>query len=713
MENGQKTIFELFTGEKQFIVPKYQRAYAWEDKQLKDFLEDIQNQVGNKEYFLGTILFQNEGLSNSGFEQIYVVDGQQRITTLIIFMKELLSELQEKDKTTDYSRDLRRYLKEKDFYKLQLIQMDNDFFKTHIIDDKKVNQDFLETPSQRRLYNAKEYFKNELKKLDIQTLKDYKTKIEKTKLLTYSVADTGEATLIFETTNDRGKSLTNLEKTKSFLMHKIYLTKERPVELLDSIHQRFSEIYRILEEIENNIDEDSVLQYHFISHFQWGYTQKNKDYQNYVPKTKEKINEMIKTEQKNVPEFINNYTIQLKDTFNVVNAILKDKYTYLRDLFILEKISLFYPLIIRCYKEDQNTNKKEYYQIIRLLEIFSFRVYTVGNKPSYTGRDELYKLARDFKGNFEELKYNICSLILEYVNDKIFKEKLLSSFLYEEWSTIELSYMFWKYENYLRSSEQPIVSEMTEEEFSKIDSKLKLTIEHIACQTPRVTTSELELPELNEEFEDKYLHSLGNLTFDPLSPNASKGNNNIEIKNSKYFAKSTFKTQHELSTYIINNKWTKESIQKRAEKILNFALEYWNPITIIGLENFGKYKEQLSKDNEENEVLYDEEYVKKEMNENIYLLLKDFREELKNITNYKEKINKQFIGFKNNKHYFALIKNREECLKFQILEFEEKNLPTDENIEYDKKEKEITIKLYSKEDIKKYLPLIKHSSRYK
>lgn len=99
MENGQKKLSELFGGHKIFNIPDYQRAYAWDDtRQLPEFLEDIENQTLGRDYFLGTILFQEKG-KKGNFEWIDVVDGQQRITTTIIFMKALLSEL--KDKITD------------------------------------------------------------------------------------------------------------------------------------------------------------------------------------------------------------------------------------------------------------------------------------------------------------------------------------------------------------------------------------------------------------------------------------------------------------------------------------------------------------------------------------------------------------------------------------------------------------------------------------
>ena len=94
MENGQKIIRGLFDGSKIFNIPEYQRAYAWEEKQLGDFVDDIENQRLDKDYFFGTILFQEKGISDD-FEVIDIVDGQQRITTLIIFMKILIDQLKE------------------------------------------------------------------------------------------------------------------------------------------------------------------------------------------------------------------------------------------------------------------------------------------------------------------------------------------------------------------------------------------------------------------------------------------------------------------------------------------------------------------------------------------------------------------------------------------------------------------------------------------
>ncbi len=142
MENGQKKLKELFDGRKIFNVPDYQRAYAWdESRQLPDFIEDIENQSIGRDYFLGTVLFQEKGVKQSGFDLIDIVDGQQRVTTIIIFMKVVLQELSSRLSEEEFDNkglDLvfETYIKNKNRPKLQAISLDNDFFQNYILGDE-------------------------------------------------------------------------------------------------------------------------------------------------------------------------------------------------------------------------------------------------------------------------------------------------------------------------------------------------------------------------------------------------------------------------------------------------------------------------------------------------------------------------------------------------------------------------------------------------
>lgn len=239
MDNGEKKISSLFDGRTIFNIPEYQRAYAWGKDQLSDFIGDIENQKQNRSYFLGTVLFEEKGLEKN-YEIIDIVDGQQRLTIIIIFMYVLIECLQENASGEDEQENIEllyeTYVKHKRYFKLRILDEDKDFFHSYILSNND-GKDYIRTPAQRRLYKAKKFFTKYLARKNKPDLDILRKKIdENSRVLVYSVKDTAEATLIFETTNDRGKGLTNLEKIKSFMMYKSYVASDdRPDELLNSI----------------------------------------------------------------------------------------------------------------------------------------------------------------------------------------------------------------------------------------------------------------------------------------------------------------------------------------------------------------------------------------------------------------------------------------------------------------------------------------------
>ena len=580
MENGQKTIRELFDGKKIFKIPEYQRAYAWEEKQLLDFIDDIKYQKINKDYFFGTILFQEGGLRN-GFEVIEIVDGQQRITTLIVFINQLIKNIKDIDDNVK-AIYLDTFIKSFGIYKLEVLGQDNEFFRTYILEDNIVQDGYITTPSQKKLYFAKNFFKTELMKYNCSELNIFMEKISSTKLLTYSVTDKSEATLIFETTNDRGKQLTNLEKTKSFLMYKTYLCSENAESELNNIQSRFTSIYNDYSNIEDDIDENSILQYHFIAFEDW-VSGKVKEYQKYIDKLKEKINTLINenNEEEQALEYINKYSRELRETFSIVKELLHSEIKELEDIKILPNTANFYPIIIKTYKLDTTSDKSNFKLVLRLIEIFSFRVYGIGRSMPYTGQSRFYNLARDFKGDFNTLINNIKSIIKEYSTDKRFIEDIEYEEFYSYYSSNIRNYFFWKYENYLRTTEQPISQELGYKDYLSKDKKTKFSIEHIIPQNPdekykKIITQELMYNKVDKDFEEEYLNCIGNLTIDPISANSSKQNLQFPIKDNKYFKRAPYKCQNELIDFLDKTQFTANSIEERQKKLVGFALDYWN-----------------------------------------------------------------------------------------------------------------------------------------
>ena len=93
---GLKTLSDIIVGpNKRFLIPDYQRGYSWETRHRNDLWEDINNVTGDKRHYTGMFTFC---IKQEGTDKIYqIVDGQQRMTTLIILLNEILARIQTLD----------------------------------------------------------------------------------------------------------------------------------------------------------------------------------------------------------------------------------------------------------------------------------------------------------------------------------------------------------------------------------------------------------------------------------------------------------------------------------------------------------------------------------------------------------------------------------------------------------------------------------------
>ena len=228
-------------------------------------------------------------------------------------------------------------------------------------------------------------------------------------------------------------------------------------------------------------------------------------------------------------------------------------------------------MLIKAYKFDESTGKQDFKRVSQLVEIICFR-FGVRRTRTDTGREKLHRMARDFNRDFKELIKDLKQFVDDYCPTRSFHFHLSSPNFYYDVNSNYQQYLFWKYENHLRTGDQPIFPEMSYDEFANRDSRTKFSIERISSQK---TTS---LTEMTQEFRENYLGYMGNLTIDPLSANSSKSNHPFEHKNQNYFRKAPLKTQNELDEFLNpeTGKWDEVSIQERGEKILNFALKHWN-----------------------------------------------------------------------------------------------------------------------------------------
>lgn len=590
MESGKKDLTELFTGSRFFYIPDYQRNYAWENKQIYDFFDDFKaNYNGaNKRYYYGTILLQakEDGIK----EKFDIVDGQQRLTTLIIFVSCLLKRLvsipnRDEDFDDDEIRKIKdRFIIHKNNYILNLQADDNDFFHTYILEDNVYSDDFR-TPSQHRLFHAKEEFTKLLEKASDDVVLGFMSKINATNILVYKVNSRSEASLIFETTNDRGKQLTNIEKTKSYLMYKASLLDDAE-QLLATIQTRFNKIYQDYAAFENKqISEDSILQYTFIAYEDWNNSKKQKEYQHYMDSMKEKSESLMESKKySEFIEYVERYTKNLMESFSVMKKMFSLDYEEFKDLQAMGVLYNFYPLLIKTFKYDTSIEKKSFRKICRLLEIFVFRVYLIRKYLTNKFQSKWFELAKRFSGDFDALGNSIIELIKadEFGGDDAFIGDLGDKNFFDKYSSATKNYFFWKYENYLRTTKQPIASVMPHEDLKKVKgNKANLSIEHIVARKNTEEHSRVIADEgiivvgHGDKFNKEYLNSIGNLTIDPQSANSSKGKKDVEEKVSKYFNKAPYKCQNELEDYMKDGKWRLESHEARTKSLIKFAKDMW------------------------------------------------------------------------------------------------------------------------------------------
>lgn len=257
------TIEQFFNNS--YTIPVYQRAYSWEEAQWKVFLEDLQEATkGSNHYFFGNVLLENTG---------DIIDGQQRITTIVIFVRALCNILKGKkeklsnDDKVDNKEFIRRieedYLIKRDKPKLEAVDYDRDYFRDFIIkgNDKKHKP---QTPSQERIKKAKEHFEKALKKLSTNEVLSIFQAMQEAQILSITFDNKKDSVLMFELQNNRGKDLTNMEKLKSYLAYQIYTyCGDKAESKLIEMTKTFEEIYRLLNDI--NAKEDDILNYFNIS----------------------------------------------------------------------------------------------------------------------------------------------------------------------------------------------------------------------------------------------------------------------------------------------------------------------------------------------------------------------------------------------------------------------------------------------------------------
>lgn len=562
-----------------FAIPDYQRGYSWGKEQLEEFWEDLEDSEYVKEHYTGTITIvksSEERIGLKTFVKYDIVDGQQRLITMHIFLISLYFRLKELGKEKE-EEDILSYVTFKGKTLLRLNSNENQRFFEEIIlanDSSKLQNYEAENKTQNNILLCRKFFAKRFDRFgDRKSIKLFNNLLLKFKVNIFELEDEADVGLIFETMNDRGIPLSEIDKVKNYLIYYCHRLNDKL--LVRETNRQFGEVFNILMNIQGDTNVVKVenqflgLVYAVFK----GETSYNSDVHRSIKNDLFPKKEVLRT-----PNLFDggggNARAKMNDIRDFNSYLIKSAKAYtqfikresrsiqvnhaLNRIGYIGSIEPFLPLII-ALEVNENMKNQHLLEILKLLEVFTMHVYFIGRRKSNTGRNDFYRLAHlvlKNKAGVNQIKQEIKALISKNITNSEVKEELIKSSIYGR-SSDDKAIMFLLYEyEFERARENktlPVLPEL--EEFLK--SK-QYTIEHIHPQTPQPGMTKLN-----------YLHLIGNLVL--TSNNKLLDNKEFAVKR-KIYANSELVSERDIANY---EKWDDKTIISRGKQIAKFALSRW------------------------------------------------------------------------------------------------------------------------------------------
>ncbi|WP_367708803.1 DUF262 domain-containing protein [Helicobacter pylori] len=588
-----------------FEIPSYQRGYAWQKEQLKDFWNDLEHvsKLGDKFHYMHSLTLresENE-FESSAFE---VIDGQQRLATNLILLGLLAKTTQNKD--PKYSLiNLEPILSYK-YYGL------SEAFRA-ITEEEKYLEKFKTSFYAKNLINAYTFFKEKISDTPIGTLERMFDALIKKML--FSVVGLNDNRIdpfsSFETINNRGKDLSTLELLKNrlhFVAHKICDEGD-----LENLQQEINKTYTIVYYDLRSFEDDDLERFlkHFVAYYYGENSNKFKErllemefnaHRKYddanLDDEYEKINDLLfyLSYSSKVWYFLHTLdekAITLKEFKIEITPKMRTLLDKMRHLNALSD-NAFLPLLLSLLTIQlvgRSTNKQPYTTqelegLLEYLERFGFLVYGVAGKN--TAKNEWIKSAfRAFKAyklwedkitikdlptlekNFFKGKHSGLELLEESIHSKKNTEK------WYQWDKA-LNYLLYEYE--LHHNPETTLN---------FDSSLE-SIEHILPQNPDQGYS---AKEKSWAKNPNIVHALGNLLLIPKNANSSLSNKPFEEKRKEYLKGSY--SEKEVAK---NASFGVVQIKERSEKLLDFLIAHYRIAELVGESAIKAFKNALLKE---------------------------------------------------------------------------------------------------------------------
>lgn len=546
IEVNEKAIRTLFSDDFWFNIPSYQRPYVWGKDNITDLLDDIVYAFkynSQDKYFLGSLVLQEKNKY-----EYDILDGQQRLTTLCIFMA-VLRDLAKDDSLKEALQSLLfvkgnkfKGIKDKARLSFEIRKEVEDFFQECVIKENgtnnidefmKVNNHLFNDISIKNMYQAiftiREFMENNEYSIEFEQ-EDFFNFIYENLIFAYVCSDTREqAFRLFTILNNRGIPLTTADILKSLNLDKISDESQRNeyAKKWEELEQKYGERFdrflnfirtmklkekarkNLLEEFEEKIYKKGTMIY-------------GKESIDYFRTTSDNYDKLI-TFDINLKELDNHYknlvTI-MKTGFNSEDWIPPLLYFYER--FNTQDLGKFIVLLDNKFMGDwvnretptkrlENMNK-----ILKAIELAETSKEVVENR-------ELFEFDRD--------------RFFNEINGNIYGQRYCK-------------YLLLKIENYKMASDMVFISNYK-----------NISVEHILPQSPK--NDSLWRKEFTDDEREYWTNKLANLMLITRRKNSQLSNSEFEEKKERYSKENLTIFPSNNYIYLNTEKWNVSELEKR------------------------------------------------------------------------------------------------------------------------------------------------------
>ena len=629
-------IYKLLEGDKQYIVPVYQRTYNWSQSHCERLWFDIlEMQMKNRDsHFIGTIVTIADQTPAVGIQEFMIIDGQQRLTTLTLLLLAIRdyarahpdcdvnpNEIHKKYLVNDFEKDDKNY-------RLCLTLTDRDILFQMI--DSPSTKIFQKS----RIYENYTYFTDMINKGEISLRSLYEA-IGKLLLVSITL-DRGndDPQAIFESLNSTGKDLEESDLIRNHLLMGLASTEQARI---------YKEIWRPTEML-FDYDNQSILLDKFFRDY---LTMKNGK----IPREKDVYKEFKKLQSDNVMSSVENLCLEIYRFAKYYSDIhfMRSEDAILNSLYKDIKaigIEVAYPFFLKIHDDCHHNliNIDELSEILNLCVSYTLR-RAVCDIPTNSLNKTFATMKNDIDPydylNSIKAKFALLDTYKEFPNDERFAEAFKTREIYK---MKRCHYILGKLEKW--DNKTPV----------DVDN---LTIEHILPQNQNLSYEwKIALGNNWNEVQRKCLHTIGNLTLTAYNVELSDDSFNNKLNMNGGYKEGALR----INKYVITQEtWAEQQICERAELLGEIAKNAW-PYPNLTESEFAPYKKQ-----EDIATKYSIDSYKN-INPFSKILFEMLNVRITNLDpNIKRVFNRDHISYKTDDSFVDIIVQKDQlCLKVYI-----------------------------------------------